>query len=107
MKTKVVWENDIDCEGVIYHTKITKPLEYGKKWQLAIHVKVNGITLHDYNTHFIDGAAADDGQVISEQSVFLYGRLNRKFPNLQKNTTIWYRKMTMEYFKFDDFNFEV
>ena len=52
MKTKVVWKKDIDCDGVIYHTAITKPLEYGGKWQVALHVKVNGITLHDYNTHF-------------------------------------------------------
>jgi len=107
MKTKVVWKNDIDCDGVIYRTSITKPLEYGKKWQVALHVKVNGITLHDYRTHFIDGAAADDGQVVVEQVMCLYGRLLGKFPNLEKNTIAWYKKMTMEYFKSDDFDFEI
>ena len=106
MKTKVVWKNDIDCDGVIYHTSITKQLEYGKKWQVALHVKVNGITLHDYNTHFIDGAGAYDGQVVIEQVMCVYGRLLNKFPNLEENTIVWYRKMTMEYFKSEDFDFE-
>lgn len=107
MKTKVVWKKDIDCDGVIYHTAITKPLEYGEKWQVALHVKVNGIILHDYSTHFVDGAGADDGQVVIEQVMCLYGRLLGKLPNLKKNTIVWYRKMTMEYFKYDDFDFEV
>ena len=107
MKTKVVWKKDIDCDGVIYHTAITKPLEYGEKWQVALHVKVNGVRLHDYSTHFIDGSGVDDGQVILEQAACLYGRLIGKFPKLKENTTIWYRKMYLEYFIFDDFNFEV
>ena len=107
MKTKVVWKKDIDCDGVVYHTTITKPLEYGGKWQVALHVKVNGTTIHDYSKHFVDGAAVDDGQVIIEQAMCLYGRLLNKFPNLEENTIIWYRKMTMEYFKFSDFNFEM
>lgn len=107
MKAKVVWKNDIDCDGVIYHTKITKPLEYGEKWQVALHVKVNGIILHDYSTHFVEGAGAYDGQVVTEQTMCLYGRLLGKLPNLEKNTSVWYRKMTMEYFKFENFDFEV
>ena len=107
MKTKVVWEQDIDCNGIIYHTSITKPMDYGEKWQIALHVKVNGKSLHDYNTHFIEGAGAWDGEVVNEQIMFMYGRLMKNFPNLEDSNTIWYRKMTREFFKFEDFDFEV
>lgn len=106
MKSKVVWKKDIDCDGVVYHTSITKPIEYGYKWQIALHVRVEQLKLHDYNTHFIEGAGAWDGEVLTEQIGAIYGRLLLHLPNIKDNHTIWYRKMTMEYFKFEDFDFK-
>lgn len=104
--TKVVWEKDIECNGVIYHTTITKPIEYGeKKWQIAIHVKVEGLTLHDYSTHFLEGAGAWDGEVLNQQVLSVYGRLINRLPKLNEHHTMWYRKMTMEYFKGEMFDF--
>ena len=108
MGTKTVWEKDIDCDGVTYRTSITKPIyPYGKQWQIALHVKVDGKTFHDYNTHFLIGAGAWDGEVLREQVMCMYGRLLKNLPDNSAEHKTWYRKMTMEYFVSETFDFEL
>ena len=104
--TEIVWKKDIDCNGVVYHTSIRKPIEYGeKKWQISLHVKVENLKLHDYSTHFVEGAGAWDGEVLMSQIVSVYGRLLNRLPKLNEHHTIWYRKMTTECFKGERFDF--
>lgn len=107
MKSSVtVWKKDIDCNGVIYHTSITKPTNYAK-WQIALHVKVEGANLHDYSTHFVKGAGVYDSQILQEQVMCMFGRLLHKLPELNEAHHVWYNKMLFEYFKVAYFDFEI
>ena len=92
-----VWSKDIDCGGVVYHTTITKPPQYNNNWQIALHVKVNGKSFHDYRLHFIDRTW--DSDILANQISCICGRLYANLPHLIENHKIWYDKMSFEYFK--------
>ena len=104
--TVTVWKKDIDCNGTIYRTSVTKPINWAN-WQIALHVKVESINLHDYTTHFVKGAGVWDGQVLQEQIMCMFARLLHNLPELNERHHIWYNKMLFEDFKNPYFDFEI
>ena len=106
IKSKTVWQKDIDCDGTIYHTKITKPIGYTNgQWQIALHVKIGDVNLHDYDRHCFDGW---DTEILDNQVCCIFGRLLKRLPNLETQHHKWYRKMQLDEFNVgNNFDFEI
>lgn len=91
-KTKVLYDETLNFDGVDYHTKITKPTpDSPYMYQIKTAVTVNGKKFVDYSTHCDWGTASYDNDVLSNQVYALSGRIERAFPTL--DTMKWRDKM--------------